>query len=574
MMRITNQLVLLLPVVACLAAAASAGNSDIETRSPGTGSTTNVQRVIRIDHRYLNLPVKNGAPKRTLSLLVNGTLQRQFKIELADGKPDWWAFTDVSAFRGESVVVRVDRLPDDSQGLAALEQSEDLKDARDLYREALRPQLHFTQRRGWNNDPNGLVYVRGQYHLFFQHNPYGWNWDNMQWGHATSRDLVHWKEQPEALYNDEMGMIYSGSAVVDWGNTSGFGTGTQPPLVLIYTSAGERFSQCLAYSTDGAKTFTKYAGNPVLPQITPGNRDPKVFWHDPSQHWLMVLWVEKEKHNTIQFLASKNLKEWTVVSQINDFFECPDFFELPVEGQPGVKKWVLTAASSEYELGTFDGKEFSPETPKLPGARGSAFYAAQTYSDIPAGDGRRIQIGWLRAPSPGMPFNQCMSLPQELKLVLTSDGVRLARLPVRELQKLRAKTYDLGSFTLGSNDPNPLAKVSGELLELRAEFEPGLTGEVDFNLRGLSVIYDAEHQEVRVNGQRAPARLEHGQQQLVLYMDRTAIEVFTGGGLTYLPVAFVPKADDLSLSVQGKNGPVKFRSLKVYRLKSIWKQNG
>jgi sucrose-6-phosphate hydrolase SacC (GH32 family) len=530
-----------------------------------------VELPLKVAQRYFNLPVKNGATKRTLRLMVDGKNEREFQIELADAKPDWWAFMDVSAFHGRAVVLQADILPEDSLGLKQIEQADVIKDGQNIYHEALRPQFHFSPRRGWNNDPNGMVFYQGEYQLFFQHNPYGWNWDNMHWGHAASRDLVHWTERPEALYPDALGMIYSGSAVVDWHNTSGFGRNGQPPIVLIYTAAGDQFSQCLAYSTDGGKTFTKYAGNPVVPQITGGNRDPKVFWHEPSKHWVMVLWVEKDKRNTIHFLTSANLKDWKVASESDDFFECPDFFELPVDGNPANKKWVLTAASSEYKLGTFDGEKFIAETPKLPGVRSDAFYAAQTYSDIPASDGRRIQIGWLRAPSPGMPFNQCMTVPLELKLMTTPEGVRLARLPVAELAKLRSGTKELGIFSLNAGDPNPLAKVSGERLELRAEFEPGAAGEVDFNLRGLSVSYDAAHQELIVNGHRAPAPLRGGRQRLIVYVDRTASEVFASDGLTYVPLPFLPKAADQNLSVQVKGGSAKFDALKIYQLKSIWK---
>ena len=435
---------------------------------------------IKVEKRYLNLPVKNNAPRRTLRLDVDGQTEREFEINLADAQPDWWAFMDVTAFKGRTINLRADKLPEDSMGLKLIGQSDQIKDAQNLYHEVLRPQIHFSARRGWLNDPNGLVFYQGQYHLFFQHNPYGWDAGNQHWGHAVSGDLLHWTEQPEVLYPDALGMMWSGSAVIDWKNTSGFGVNGKPPMVLIYTAAGDAFGQCLAYSSDGGETFAKYAANPVVNQITSGNRDPKVFWHEPTGKWVMVLWVEKEGHNTIHFLTSINLKDWTVVSQANDFFECPDFFELLVDGNPANKKWVLTAASSEYEVGSFDGKTFTAETVKLPGQRGEGFYAAQTFSDIPAGDGRRIQIGWLQAPSPGMSFNQCLSLPLELKLLSTPEGIRLARLPVNELARLREKTFDAGSLLMKSGDANPLAAAKGESLELRAEWEPGADSKIDF----------------------------------------------------------------------------------------------
>lgn len=369
-----------------------------------------IKRELVAERKLLHFPVKNGGPKRNVTVSVAGREERKFEIELADGKPDWWAPLDVSAWRGQKLVVTVDKLPDDSQALASLSQADELKDASDLYREPLRPQIRFSPRRGWTNDPNGLVFFGGEYHLFFQHNPYGWYWGNMHWGHAVSKDLVHWEERREALYPDALGPMFSGSAIVDWKNTSGLGTKDSPPLVLIYTAAGNPTVQCLASSTDKGRTWTKYAKNPVLVQITPGNRDPKVIWHEPTKRWVMALYVAQPKPgggeiHTIEFQTSPNLKDWTYASKIEGFFECPDIFELPLDGDGSKKKWVLTAASSEYLVGTFDGKTFTPETPKLPGHRGRGFYAAQTYSDISDSDGRRIQIGWLQAPSPGMSFN-------------------------------------------------------------------------------------------------------------------------------------------------------------------------
>jgi fructan beta-fructosidase len=205
-------------------------------------------REIVANRRFLFFPVKTGAPKRKLTVTVDGRAERGFDIELADGPADWWAPLDVSAWRGKTLTIKADKLPD-TQALAAIDQGDDLKAAADLYREPLRPQLHFSPRRGWTNDPNGLVYFNGEYHLFFQHNPYGWNWGNMHWGHAVSRDLVHWRELGEALYPDAMGPMFSGSAVVDGKNTSGLGKDGRPPLVLIYTAAGNPAVQCLASST-------------------------------------------------------------------------------------------------------------------------------------------------------------------------------------------------------------------------------------------------------------------------------------------------------------------------------------
>ncbi|MCX6907318.1 MAG: GH32 C-terminal domain-containing protein, partial [Verrucomicrobia bacterium] len=540
------------------------------------------KREFKIEKRYLNIPIKNGAPKRKVAVLVDGKPEVTLDIELANAEPDWWAFMDVSAWRGKTVTLQADRLPEDSAALTQIEPSDKIKGAENLYREPLRPQLHFSSKRGWNNDPNGMVFHRGEYHLFYQHNPYGCPWGNMHWGHAVSRDLVHWEEIGDALAPDDLGPMFSGSAVVDWKNTSGFGSADKPPQVLIYTAAGNPTVQCIASSTDG-RSYTKFSGNPVVKEITGGNRDPKVIWHEPTQKWVMTLYVgfpdpEKKdakgkpaRRDTIHFLSSPDLKNWTVMSQTEGFFECPDFFELPVDGDANKKKWVLTAASSDYTVGTFDGAKFTPETEKLKGHRGRGFYAAQTFSDIPAKDGRRIQIGWLQALSPGMPFNQAMSLPLELKLVSTAEGPRLTWTPVKELQKLRAKSHRLGTRTLKEGDANPFAGVSGELFEVRADFTPSADTTVAFNVRGVEIAYDAAKQELIVNNHRSPAPLRNGRQRFIIYADRTAFEVFASDGLTYVPMPVIPKAEDKSLGLSVKGGAAQFTVLEAHELRSAWK---
>ena len=558
--------------------ASAAEPSIVQTNRKTTATIANVRREFRIEKRYLNLPIKNGAPKRQVTTLVDGKVEVKNDIELADGAPDWWAFMDVSAWRGKTVTLQVDKLPEDSTALSSIEPGDSIKGAENLYREPLRGQLHFSSRRGWNNDPNGLAFYNGEYHLFYQHNPYGWAWANMHWGHAVSRDLVRWEELDDVIAPDDFGPMFSGSAVVDWNNTSGFGKDGQPAFVLIYTAAGRPTVQCIAYSTDGCH-FTKFSGNPVVKQITSGNRDPKVFWHEPTRKWVMVLYVGlPEKKHTIHFFTSPNLRDWSLASVTEAdadggkfLFECPDFFELPVDGDASNQRWVLTAASSEYAIGTFDGVKFTPEQSKLPGQRGKGFYAAQTFSDIPKQDGRRIQIGWFRTETKGMPFNQSMTIPLELKLTATPDGPRLTRTPVKELESLRAKTHELAPLTLKPDSANPLAGVRAELVELDAEFEPGDASEVSFNVRGATISYDAKTQELVVNGDRAPAPLRDGKQRLTIFCDRTGLEIFASGGLTYVPMPFQPKADNFDIGVRANGGGVKFNTLQVHELKSIWK---
>jgi sucrose-6-phosphate hydrolase SacC (GH32 family) len=530
---------------------------------------TKVQREFSIQKRYLNIPIRNGAPKRQLSVIVNGAVEVKNEIELADAQPDWWAPMDVSAWHGRTLILEVDKLSEESSALKSIQQSDTLSGADDLYRERLRGQFHFSPRRGWNNDPNGLVFFKGEYHLFFQHNPYGWNWGNMHWGHAVSRDLVHWQELGDVLRPDNLGAMFSGSAVVDWDNTSGLGSAAEPAQVLIYTAAGDRSSQCLASSIDG-RTYAKFTGNPIMPQITPGNRDPKVIWYQPTKQWVMTLYVETNHINTIQFFNSSDLKRWSLMSQNEGFFECPDFFELPVDANPADKKWVLTAANSDYMVGSFDGRKFTAETGKLKGNYGRGFYAAQTFSDIPQSDGRRIQIGWFQTPTPAMPFNQSMTVPLNLQLAQTSDGPRLTCNPVKELSTLRAGSHRFGRISLEPGGRDPLEGVKAELIELRTEFEQGTASDVVIRVRGAQLVYNFAKQELSVNDLRAPAPLKQGKQRLIIYCDRMGMEVFASDGLTYIPTPFIPDPNELSVALLAKGGTARVNSLQLYNLKSAW----
>lgn len=544
------------------------------------GFVNNVERQIVASDRYLHFPIKNGAPRRVVTLLIGDQVIVRNDIELADSpaEVDWWAPMDVSSWQGEELTIRVDRLHEDSQALPSIDSSNEIKDSENLYAETMRGQFHFSPRRGWNNDPNGCVYFNGEYHLFFQHNPYGWSWGNMHWGHAVSKDLLHWEELGDVLLPDEMGPMFSGSAVVDWNNTSGFGTADQPALVLIYTAAGNPTVQGIAYSTDG-RNFTKYSANPVLGQITPGNRDPKVIWHEPSQQWVMTLYVEWENRHTIHFFTSPNLKDWTLASMSRGdghgggyLFECPDFFELPIEGNPAGSKWVLLGANSEYGVGSFDGSRFIPDATRLRGHAGREFYAAQSFSDVP--DGRRILIGWWRTETRGMPFNQSMSLPLELELRQTDDGPRMTFAPIRELETLRATSHTFESFELAPGAINPLDEIRAELVEVRIEFEPGDAEHVVMNIRDVMVEYDVAKQELSVAGHKAMAPLQDGKQRLIVYCDRIGVEVFASDGLCYVPMPYNTNPENRRLFLETRGGSASIMSLEVHELESVWKSSG
>ena len=453
-------------------------------------------------------------------------------------------------------------------------QSESIADV--LYNEKYRPQFHFTPEKNWTNDPNGLVYYKGEYHLFFQHNPTGINWGNMTWGHAVSTDLIHWKQLPNAIEPDELGTIFSGSAVVDWNNTSGFQSGAESVLVAFYTSAGSHapkkvpFTQSIAYSNDRGRTWIKYKNNPVITHIRADNRDPKVIWHEPTKTWIMAIYLDGDD---FVLFSSKNLKEWSHLQDIKltGNSECPDFFPLAVDGKPDNIRWVFWGANGRYLLGTFDGLKFNKEAGPFESRVGN-FYAAQTYSDIPQSDGRRIQIAWMAGGNfPDMPFNQQMSIPCELTLQTFPDGIRLCRLPVRETEKLRDVHWHLEDTTLQPGE-KLLSAISADLFEIRSEIQLGSASEIIFNLRGIPLTYNVKEKILVCKDEKLKVGPLDGVIKLHIFVDRTSIEVFPNDGRVTMHLCFPLDPENTLQYFTAAGGKANIKSLKLYKLKSIWQK--
>ena len=484
------------------------------------------------------------------------------RIEIVDTATGGWGHINVDQ------IIQSDEQPGDTDAIKTGE----------LYKETYRPQFHFSAKTGWLNDPNGLVFYEGEYHLYFQfETQLSGADDRKSWGFAVSPDLVHWRQLDDALRPDALGPIWSGSAVVDWQNTSGLGSPGKPPLVALYTAAGGKspessgrdFTQCLAYSLDRGRTWTRYTDNPVLPHIAGENRDPKVVWYAPTKHWIMALYLEG---SDFALFASPDLKTWTRLQTLTlpGCDECPDFFEMPVSGSPNEHRWVFTAANGKYLVGTFDGRMFMPETGVLPSDYGANFYAVQTYSDIPPANGRRIQIAWMRdGVYPGMPFNQQMSFPCELTLHRTQDGLRLYRQPVREIAGLYGREQHWHDLTLAPGD-NPLESLRGDLWDVEATFEVGTATALGFRVRGTGVHYDVKAQTLTALGRTAPPKLGGHRLTLRLLVDRTSLEVFGNGGKVSLSSCFLPPLDDHSLAVYAEGGSGKIVSLTVHPLRSAW----
>jgi fructan beta-fructosidase len=573
-----------------------------------TGTLTSPE--FKIQRHYINFLIGGGMhPGETcINLLVDGKTART-----ATGPNDRpggtenldWRTWDVDGLQGKMARIEiVDRATGGwghiniDQITQSAEKAEEEIVTSPLYRETYRPQFHFSPAKGWTNDPNGLVYYAGEYHLFFQHNPFGTEWGNMTWGHAVSKDLVHWQQLPNAIEPDALGTIFSGSAVVDRNNTSGFQTAKskEKPLIAIYTAAGDTspaskgqpFTQCIAYSDDRGRTWTKYAGNPVIKHIIGGNRDPKVVWYAPTHRWIMALYLDGE---TYALFSSPNLKEWTKLQDIPmpGCSECPDFFEMPVEDaqsqtsntelpntehpnteHSNTHRWVFTSASGRYYVGSFDGQKFTPEVGPLQVDYGGNYYAVQTYGDIPPADGRRIQIAWMTGGSyPKMPFNQQMSFPCAMTLRPTPDGLRLYRWPIKEIRSLYAAEHNYRDLTVHV-DNNPLRGLKGELWDIEAEFEVRDALEFGLRIRGQEIRYSVKDGTVTCLGHTAPLAVEGGHVRLRVLVDRTTLEVFGNGGRVSLTSCFLPGQKAQGLVVYAVNGTVKVVSLQARELRSAW----
>lgn len=482
---------------------------------------------ITITKRYLNLPVSQSEARGIMQFKVKDRQERSFKIRLASGKPDYWVFCDVSALKGQTISISYDGK---KEGLGKIYQDDVITGQDSLYNEKNRPQFHFTTKRGWINDPNGMIFYDGEYHLFYQHNPYEREWENMSWGHAVSVDMVHWKELPTALSPDSTGTMFSGSTIIDYNNTAGFNKGNIPAMIAFYTVDNpQKQVQSMAYSLDKGRTWTKYSKNPLIDSKAKWNsqdtRDPRVMWYEPSKHWVMVL-NERDGHSVY---TSKNLKEWQYESHITGFWECPDLFELPVDGDKSKSKWVMYGASASYMIGSFDGKKFTPESGKHYYTTGS-IYAAQTFANMPASDPRRIQIGWGRISHQEMPFNGMMLMPTELKLRNTKNGVRLVSNPVKEVEKLFQSAGRWSSLSSQSANEKLKSIETTDQFRIRTTIQLSHATSAGLSLFGQRIL-DYDMNSNLVNGVfYSPEDMTSMEITADIYVDKTSVEVFIDNG--------------------------------------------
>ncbi|MED1205973.1 glycoside hydrolase family 32 protein [Heyndrickxia acidicola] len=480
--------------------------------------------------------------------------------------------------------------------------------------ETFRPQFHFTPKSNWMNDPNGMVYYAGEYHLFYQYHPFGTTWGPMHWGHAVSKDLMSWEHLTIALAPDENGAIFSGSAVVDWNDTTGFFHGGSG-LVAIFTHADlypnsdrPRQRQSLAYSTDQGRTWIKYEGNPVLTEESITDfRDPKVFWHEKTNKWIMIL----AAGDHVRFYTSLNLKDWHFASEFGTesgshagVWECPDLFELPVDGDKFNSKWVMLVSigndpayaegsRTQYFIGDFNGITFTNENGDdtvLWLDHGRDNYAGVTWSDIPPEDGRRLFIGWMSNwryanETPTEAWRSSMTLPRELTLCETSAGVRLFQTPVAEVETIRQEKHYWDCLTIAPEE-NILSDVMGDKLEIIAEMELHSSREFGFKIRKSEIEetvigYNAVEETLFIDRVKSgvsyfnedfPCRhgfslkAKNNRVRLHLFVDSASVEVFVNDGELVLTDQIFPDPTSKGLELYTKDGKVKLISLTMFHL--------
>lgn len=580
---------------------------DVMGESVTISHLVNEQNIVLIkdsESKYLLLPVQENAPEGKVNIVVNNELQlgQNINVRLAREKVDYYVPLDLSAYQGKTISIDVTGMPSSSLCWKEIKLSDTFDSSN---RETYRPVYHHTPMYGWMNDPNGMFYKDGVYHLYFQYNPYGSMWGNMTWGHSTSTDLTHWTYEGTAIVPDAWGAIFSGSCVVDKDNTAGFGKGA---VVTFYTSAkstpwGDIQSQSMAYSLDNGKTFIKYEHNPILTSTERDFRDPKVFWYAPGKHWVMMLAVGQE----MQIYSSGNLKEWKKESSFGAMqgahggvWECPDLVEVAVEGSKE-KKWVLICnlnpggpfggSAAQYFVGSFDGKKFVNESPTQTKWLdwGKDNYATVTWSNAPAG--RCIALGWMSNWQyannvPTTQYRSANTLARDLTLYRAGGELYLKSKPSPEIKKARAEEKKISTFEVkGNYEVASLLADNKGAYEIEMTIENKGTSKIDFSLMNekgekVAMYYDVVRKQFVMDRSAsgivgfsrdfpavtvAPVR-NTDQIHLRLFIDRSSVEAFGEEGEYVMTNLVFPAEPYNRMVFSSDKGSYIVKSMNVYRL--------
>ncbi len=565
--------------------------------------------------QYLMLPVQESVDDARINVLVDGKIAETIYVRLAKSKTDYMVPFDLSPYKGKKVVFdivtpqgrnSVREAKEDAcwKGIAVTENI-DIQDNEQQYR----PAYHHAPLYGWMNDPNGMFYKDGVWHLYYQYNPYGSKWQNMTWAHSTTKDLVNWNHEPIAIRPDGLGAIFSGSSVIDHEGTAGFG---KDAVVALFTSAGTSQMQSLAHSTDNGMTFTKYDGNPIL-TLESEARDPNMFWNPETNEWNLVL-AHALDHEML-FFTSPDLKTWTLQSNFgkglgaqDGVWECPDLFQLPVKGT-NEKKWVLICninpggpfggSAIQYFTGEWDGKTFKADTDAQGNVPtkwldfGKDNYALVSWSDAP--DGRRTAIGWMSnwqyaADVPTTQFRSANTLPREIGLFKGPDGIIYASsAPSPELTSLRGElTLSKGSVSVGKTPTKfLLPSKNGGICEILFDVDASSKESVAMTFSNkagnkVEMIYDAANHTLSFDRRQSglvdfsenfpavtvsPTFENNGKISLRIYIDKSSIEVFGNDGQFVMTNLVFPVEPYSTFTVSSLGGKAKISNLKVYSLK-------
>ncbi len=594
-----------------LAPVPASGADGIEINHLGINNT-----LVRVGDggRYLMLPVQESNDDARINILVDGKIAETIYVRLAKSKTDYYVPFDLTPYKGKNIVLDVVT----PQGRSSIREAKEdvcwrgfeLTDTPDMTdRETkFRPAFHHTPMYGWMNDPNGMFYKDGVWHLYYQFNPYGSKWQNMTWGHSTSTDLVNWKHEPVAIRPDGLGSIFSGSSVVDHNNTAGFG---KDAIIALYTSAGTSQMQSLASSTDNGQTFTPYPSNPIITLETEA-RDPNMFWNEKTGEWNLVLAHALERE--MLFFTSPDLKTWTLQSSFgkgegeqSGVWECPDLFPLKVDGT-GETKWVLICninpggpfggSAVQYFIGDWDGKTFTADkdaTGKIPTKwldYGKDNYALVSWSDAP--EGRRTAIGWMSnwqyaAEVPTMQYRSANTLPREIGLFRAADGeIYVSNAPSPEVLALRNRLVaDKSNISLGNIAKSfTLPEANGGLYEIIAEIDAAGCDSLKMVLSNKAdnkviLTYNAAERKMYFDRTKSgivdfsesfpvvtasPTFEDNGKITVRMFIDRSSIEMFGNDGRFVMTNLVFPEMPYSSLALSSFGGKAKVKNLKIYSL--------
>ena len=514
---------------------------------------------IEINQKYLIFPVNTLSTYKKMVISCDGCQSYALNIRLDNLSPNFYAYVDVSRYMGRTVFVSVE-----PEMEISFKKSNEI-DIPSLYKEAYRPQVHFTAKNGWINDPNGLIYIDGKYHMFYQHNPCENKWNNMHWGHAVSSDMLHWEETDIALFPDETGAMFSGSAIVDEKNLLGIQE-SDTPTVLLYYTATSPFSQYAAYSTDSLKTVKKYSDSPVIPHIVGSNRDPKVVFCEEWDAYAMVLYLEQDIYGIFK---SDNLLSWELVQKLSlpSDNECPDLF--PIFADNGNRKWVFIGAHDRYLIGDMKKDGFYPVQDAQSLHYGKSAYAGQTFSGMP--NGRVVRIDWDRWHIPTPNISGQMSFPSELMLKEIDGVYYICALPIKEIEGIYDKSEFIEDFAVCANLPARIPLAQAPYI-IKMNIEPAESTRLTLKIFGINVLFDKTENKVKLSDNSAPITLASDIWEIVMLVDRCSVELYLDGGKIYLSTINAETYCDYNLPYLeiASTTDCAVKSIELHSLKSIW----